>query len=98
MLGKLNFYVTRVSVFLIPVALIVGMAGFDGVGSGHTLTISQNLEILTWFDLDAIRNNLAGNHKWGKRLAANWISFTNILCLWPGCGSAGAWLDGHIRR
>ena len=67
MLGKLNFYVTRVSVFLIPVALIVGMAGFDGVGGGHILPPSQhspprNLEIRTWYDLDAIRNNLAGNH------------------------------------
>jgi hypothetical protein len=67
MLGKLNFYVKKVSVFLIPVALIVGMAGFDGVGGGHTLppsqnSPSQNLEIRTWYDLDAVRNNLAGNH------------------------------------
>jgi hypothetical protein len=38
MLEKLNFYVTRVSVFLIPVALIVVTAGFDGVGDGHTLS------------------------------------------------------------
>jgi hypothetical protein len=67
MLGKLNFHVTRVSVFLIPVALIVGMAGSDGVGGGHIPSPrqnspSQNLEIRTWYDLDAVRNNLAGNH------------------------------------
>jgi hypothetical protein len=67
MSGKLNYYVTRVSVFLIPVALIVGMVGFHGVSGGHILapfqnSPAQNLEILTWYDLDAIRNNLAGNH------------------------------------
>jgi len=61
MLGKLNFYVTRVSVFLIPVALIVGMAGFDD-GAALFYPPSQNLEIRTWYDLDAVRNNLAGNH------------------------------------
>jgi len=78
MLGKLNFYVTRVSVFLIPVALIVGMAGFDGVGSGHTLTISQNLEIRTWFDLDAIRNNLAGNHTLMNDLDSTTFGYTEL--------------------
>jgi hypothetical protein len=67
MLGELNFYVTRVSVFLIPVALVVGMAGFDGAGGGPILrpfqnSPPQNLEIWTWYDLDAVRNNLAGNH------------------------------------
>jgi hypothetical protein len=67
MLGKLYFYVTRVAVFLIAVALVVGMAGFDGVGGALLYPPSQNsppqnLEIHTWYDLDAIRNNLAGNH------------------------------------
>jgi hypothetical protein len=67
MVGKLNSYVTRVGVFLIPIALVVGMAGFDGVGGALFHPPSQNsppqnLEIWTWYDLDAIRNNLAGNH------------------------------------
>ena len=67
MLGKLSFYVTRVGVFLIPLALVIGMAGFDGAG-GVLLSppgqnsVPQNLEIRDWYDLDAIRNNLAGNH------------------------------------
>jgi len=56
MLGKLNFCVTRISVFLIPVAIIAGMAGCVYYPP------SENLEIRTWYDLDAIRNNLAGNH------------------------------------
>jgi hypothetical protein len=67
MLGQLNSYVTKVTVFLIPVALVVGMAGFDGVGGALFYVPSQNdppqnLEIRTWYDLDAIRSNMAGNH------------------------------------
>ena len=45
----------RLSIFLSTVALIAGMVGCDGDGS-------QNLEIRAWYDLDAIRNNLTGNH------------------------------------
>jgi hypothetical protein len=56
MLGKLNCYMAKVSVFLITVALIAGMAGCDGC------TPSQNLEIQDWYDLDAVRNNLGGHH------------------------------------
>jgi hypothetical protein len=59
MLGKLNRYLARVSIFLIAAALIAGMVGCDG--DGYTPP-SQNLEIRTWYDLDAIRNNLEGNH------------------------------------
>jgi len=50
----------RVSIFLIAAALIAGMVGC-GPG-GDNLPHSQNLEIRTWYDLNAIRNNLAGNH------------------------------------
>jgi len=44
----------RINIFLIVVALIVGMAGCDDT--------TQNLEIRTWYDLDAVRDNLAGNY------------------------------------
>jgi len=48
------------------VALIAGMAGCTGPGGGDgdndSLPPSENLEIRTWYDLDAVRNNLAGNH------------------------------------
>jgi hypothetical protein len=55
--------VARVSVFLITVALIAGMAGCGGGdGDGYTPLPSQNLEIRDWYDLNAVRNNLAGNH------------------------------------
>jgi hypothetical protein len=45
----------RIGIFLVMVALIVGMAGCFS-------TPSQNLEIQDWYDLDAIRNNLGGHH------------------------------------
>jgi len=64
MLRKLNCYVTRVSIFLIIAALIAGMVGCDGGPPCPCTTSppSQNLEIRTWYDLDDVRNNLAGNH------------------------------------
>ena len=49
----------KLVILLLTVALIAGLAGCDG-GNGDTLP--QNLEIYDWHDLDAIRNNLAGNH------------------------------------
>ncbi|MGB6873807.1 MAG: GLUG motif-containing protein [Dehalococcoidia bacterium] len=59
MLEKLNCYVARVSIFLVAVALVAGMAGCDG--DGYTPP-SEDLQIWDWYDLDAVRNNLAGNH------------------------------------
>jgi hypothetical protein len=54
----------RVSVFLVTVALIVGMVGCDGSGDGgdYNPPPSENLEIRTWYDLDAIRDNLCWNY------------------------------------
>lgn len=51
-------YPARLCVFLIMLALIAGMVGCDSGGQ----PASQNLEIQTWYDLDAVRNNLAGHH------------------------------------
>jgi hypothetical protein len=48
-------YPARVSIFLIMVPLIAAMVGCDGY------TPSQNLEIRTWYELDAVRNNLSGS-------------------------------------
>jgi hypothetical protein len=54
----------RFGVFLTTAALIVGMAGCDGFAPGPWPygPPSQNLEIQTWYDLDAVRHNLAGHH------------------------------------
>jgi hypothetical protein len=55
MLGKLRNYTTRSSIFLITVALVAGMAG--------CFSSPQSVEIRTWHDLDAIRNDLSGHHR-----------------------------------
>jgi len=55
MLEKLNCYVKRLSILLITVALIAGMVGCS-------LFPPRNLEIRTWYDLDAVRNNLRGHY------------------------------------
>jgi len=48
-------YVAKVGIFLITVALVAGMAGCS-------LSPSQNLEIRTWYDLNATRDNLGGSY------------------------------------
>jgi len=50
-------YLARTAILLILTALIVEMAG-----CGCNQPPSENLEISTWFDLDAVRYNLAGHH------------------------------------
>jgi hypothetical protein len=59
MLERLNCYVKRLSIVLLTVALIAGMAGCSPVGCGPS---SQNPEIRTWYDLNAIRDNLGNQH------------------------------------
>jgi hypothetical protein len=49
-------------VFLLVVALLVAMAGYGGSCGTYNPPPSDNLEIRTWYDLDAVRDNLAGNH------------------------------------
>jgi len=51
--SKGRYYVARVGVFLIMAALIAGMVGCDG---------TTMVRIRTWYDLDAIRDNLGGSY------------------------------------
>ena len=55
-------YLARFSIFLVTAALIMGMVGCNGGGDGYTPP-SQDLEICDWYELDAIRDNLGGNHR-----------------------------------
>jgi hypothetical protein len=57
MLGKPNRYLTEFSILLMMAALIAGM-----IGCVYNPPPSEDLEIRDWYDLDAIRNNLKGNH------------------------------------
>jgi len=51
-----RYYLGRVGIFFVIVVLIAGMAGCNYI---HP---SKDLEIRTWYDLDAVRDNLGGNH------------------------------------
>ena len=59
-------YLTRFAVFLTTLALVTGMVGCNSgelpPSQNGDQPPSQNLEIQTWYDLDAVRNNLAGHH------------------------------------
>ena len=57
--SKRDRLLVKVCAFLIMAALLAAMAGCPG---GYNPPPSQNLEIRTWYDLDAVRDNLAGNH------------------------------------
>jgi len=50
------YYVTRIGILLIVIALIAGMGGCLFGPS------SRDLQIRTWYDLNAIRDNLSGHH------------------------------------
>ena len=61
-------------VFLVIAASLLGMVGCDG--DGHTP--SEDLEIRTWYDLDAVRDNLAGNHILMNDLDSTTAGYTEL--------------------
>jgi hypothetical protein len=68
--SKRHHYLAKFSVFLITVALIAGMVGCSDT--------SQNLEIRDWYDLDAIRDNLSGNHILMNDLDSTTAGYTEL--------------------
>ncbi len=97
-------YLARVTAFLIATALIVGMAGCAGCGQPR----SQNLEIRTWYDLDAVRDNLAGHHTLMNNLDSTTPGYEELASPtanegrgWEPIGRgiwAGYWLGGDFFR
>jgi len=80
MLRKLNRYVARVCIFLITASLIAGMVGCDGYPPCPCTNSppSQDLEIRTWYDLDAVRHNLAGHHTLMNNLNSTTHGYTEL--------------------
>jgi hypothetical protein len=54
-------HLMRSSIFLIVVALVVGMVGYGGTCSYDPLP-SEAIEIWDWYDLDVVRDNLDGSY------------------------------------
>src|SRR4030042_7103916 len=54
--SRRRYYVVRISILLIMIALIAGMAGCLFPPA------PRDLQIRTWYDLNAIRDNLNGHH------------------------------------
>jgi hypothetical protein len=54
--SRRHYYVARIGILLVMIALIAGMEGCLFPPA------TRNLEIRTWYDLDAIRDNLGGHH------------------------------------
>ncbi len=78
MLGRAKrSYLARLGVFLIITALITGIPVYQGV-AGDDNHPSQNLEIRTWYDLNAIRDNLDGNHMLMNDLDSTTAGYTEL--------------------
>jgi hypothetical protein len=71
--------VARVSIFLITVALIVGMAGCGPIC----------IEIHDWYDLDAIRDNLGGHHTLMNDLDSNTAGYEELAS--PAANGGRGW-------
>jgi hypothetical protein len=67
----------RIGVLLVTAVLIAGVGGAYYVG-GDNNTPAQNLEIRTWYDLDAIRDNLSGNHTLMNDLDSNTLGYEEL--------------------
>jgi hypothetical protein len=75
--SRKHCYAARIGVLLVTAVLIAGVGGAYYVGSDNN-TPAQNLEIRTWYDLDAIRDNLSGNHTLMNDLDSNTLGYEEL--------------------
>jgi len=68
-------HLVRFGIFLIVITFIVGVAG---CGGDNISPLPQNLEIRDWYDLDAIRDNLDGNHTLVNDLDSTTAGYTEL--------------------
>ena len=97
MLGKLNRYLTKFSILLMTAALIAGM-----VGCGDNLP-PQEGEIRTWYELDAVRDNLGGSYILMNDLDSTTAGYTSLASStadggkgWEPIGTRGAPFTGSF--
>jgi hypothetical protein len=100
-------YFARAVTSLALIALIAGVAGCGGCG-GYNPSPSQNLEIRTWYDLDAVRDNLSGHHTLMNDLDSTTAGYEELASPTANDGKgwqpigwglfAGPWLSGDFFR
>jgi hypothetical protein len=84
-----HHYLAKARVFLIVAALAAGMAGCNGGGGIYNPIPSQNLEIWDWYDLDDVRDNLAGNHTLMNDLDSTTAGYEELAS--PTANSGKGW-------
>jgi hypothetical protein len=70
-------YLTRFGAFLVMAVLIIVIPCSYG-GCGDDTPPSQNLEIRTWYDLNAVRENMSGNHTLMNDLDSTTLGYTEL--------------------
>ena len=70
-----HHHLVRFGIFFVVIAFIVGVVG---CGGGNNSPLPQNLEIWDWYDLDAVRDNLDGNHTLMNDLDSTTAGYTEL--------------------
>jgi len=86
--GRNSNYLARFGIFLIIAALIIGFPSSYSV-DGDNSQPSQNLEIYTWYDLDAVRDNLSGSHILMNDLNSTTEGYTELAS--PTANGGNGW-------
>jgi len=81
-------YLAIVGIVLIMITLVAGFPGSYTVGLNDP-ELSQNLEIRTWYDLNAVRDNLSGNHILMNDLNSNTSGYDELAS--PTANGGEAW-------
>jgi hypothetical protein len=71
--ARTSRYLSIFGVLLMTTALVAGMAGCE-----YTPPTSKDLEIRTWYDLDDVRDNLAGHHRLMNNLDSTSDGYTSL--------------------
>jgi hypothetical protein len=67
------------SIFLFVTVFLLAVMGYGGTcGPYNPIPPSENLEIRDWYDLDDVRNNLAGNHTLMNDLDSTTAGYTEL--------------------
>ena len=84
---------TKIGIFLITVAFVAGMIGCDSNGDNPP---PQEGEIRTWYDLDAVRDNLSGNYTLMTDLDSTTAGYTELAS--PTANWGKGWEPiGHLN-